>query len=172
MSSIIANIADFSFASSFVHAQIVLVNLQDLDQRGLGHLRIIEEVEKGIGVVIVAARERPGGSSNNAVTAVRKPLLEILECLVVDLARQDVDKDHLVAFIAHRKRIDDFRNNFRADVFQALNGLLSGRRIGVGFTHQLPDQLIRAKAAKNSHQKNRKSGCNSNQKKDTRIQVV
>ena len=53
-----------------VHADLLLVNLEDLDQGALGDLGIVKKLEQFVGVIVRAAGQGPGGAGDDALGAV------------------------------------------------------------------------------------------------------
>jgi len=58
-----------------------------------------------------------------------------------------------MALVAHGEGVNDFGDNFGADLFQAFDRFVCNRGIGIRFADQGSDQLIRAEAAENGHQR-------------------
>ena len=135
-----------------VDAEVVLVDFEDLDERGFGDLLVLKEVEQRVGVVVVGARERPGRAGYDALAAVRQAFLVELQGLVVDVACENVNEHHRVFLVAHRECVDDSRNDFRAELLQALDGLHGSGRARVGLAGEVADQLISAETAEERHQ--------------------
>ncbi len=79
-----------------VHAQVLLVDLQHLDQCGLRHLVVLEPVEELVDVVIGGTAQRPRGAFYNTLVAVSQTLPVIVERLVVYERGQDIHKHHRV----------------------------------------------------------------------------
>ena len=136
----------------FVHAEVVLVDLEDFDQGRFRDFVVVEQVEQLVGVVVGGAGQRPGGAGHHPLVAVGEPVAVVVEGLVVDERGEDVDKHHRVRLVGHGERVDDLRDDFRADLLElADEPLRAPALVGLLFGDQLLDQLVRSKRSEQAH---------------------
>jgi hypothetical protein len=77
-----------------MHAQVILVNLQHLDQCGFRDLVVLEPVEELVDVVIGRAAKRPCGAFDDTLVAVGEAFAVVIQRLVVDERGQNIHEHH------------------------------------------------------------------------------
>ena len=135
----------------FVHAEVVLVYLQYLDQGRFRDFVVVKPVEQLVDVVVSRAAQRPGGALYDTLVAVGEPLAVVVEGLVVDERGEDVDEDHRVRLVGHRECVDDFGDDFRSDFLDLADEFVRARTRRVLLGDELLDQLIGSEAAEQAH---------------------